>query len=170
MTLSLVIGAAAAVLRGLDTLPGLLHADPPGITRLGSIEEAERRLQRRIVVPPYFPDTLHWPAALILVQDRPRSAVALTFVDRAREPRLLLFQSSDTDASPPRGLVPPVTVLQRTTVRVSGRETVLVRVLGKDGDIWHEVTWTSDGDRLLLRFRGPIDQLLKMAESVRSVR
>jgi hypothetical protein len=170
MTLSLVIGAAAALLRGLDALPGYLHADPPGIRRLSSIEEAERRLQGRIVVPPYFPDTLRWPPAVILVHDGPPSAVALTFVDRAGEPRLLVFQSSDTDGSPPRELVWPVVVLQRTTVRLSGQETALLRVLGKDGDIWHEVTWAADHHRILLRFRGPIDQLLAMAESVRSLR
>jgi hypothetical protein len=169
MTLSLVIAAAAALLRGLDALPGYLVGEPPGITKLGSIEEAERVLRGRVIVPPYFPDTLRWPPATILVHGRPPAAVALSFVDRAGEPRLLVFQSSDPDAAPARELVPPTVVLQRTVVHLSGHETSLLRVLASDGEIWHEVTWTAPQRRVLLRFRGPIDQLLTIAESARGL-
>jgi hypothetical protein len=169
MTLSLVIGVTAALLRGLDALPGYLRGEPPGIKRLDSIEDAERRLRGRVVVPPYFPETLRWPPAAILVHDGPPGSVALTFVDRAGEPRLVVFQSFDPAASPPRELVWPAVVLQRTTVRLSGQETALLRILGRDGEIWHEITWVSDQRRVLLRFRGPIDQLLAIAQSLRAL-
>jgi hypothetical protein len=166
MTLSLVVGTAAGLLRGLDALPGYVTGEPPGIKRLRSVEDAETSIRDRVIVPPYFPDSLHWPPVMIVAHAGPPASVALTFADAAGEPALVVFQSRDPRVAP-RELVAPAVVLQRATVSMPDGDAELLRVLTRDGAIWHEIVRRSGERRVVLRFRGPVDQLVRMARSVR---
>ena len=59
--------------------------------------------------------------------------------------------------------------LGSSRVALGGREATLARVVGDDGEIWNELTWEQGGRSLLLRSRGSIDELLRMAHSAREV-
>lgn len=170
MTLGLVVVAAAGLLRGLDSLPGWLGAEPRGVKTFDSIEAAERHLKARLVVPAYFPDTLAWPPAAVRVDEGPPSAVGLTFLGRGSgEPRLILYQDLGGPGfgGDPRSLrlLPAWVVLQRTRTALHGRDVVLTRLLDEDGLVWHEVAWEVEGRRLALRSRGAVDELLTIAHS-----
>jgi len=168
MTLSLVLGATAAALRALDALPAYLGGAARGVERFHSVEEVERRLRERLLLPSYFPDTLRWPPAEIRVHAGPLPSVALTFAGSERDARLVVFQSFGALGIPPPQLLPAGRVLQTVTVPLHGTQAALSRVLDGDGRLWHELGWSTGERRIVLRSRGPVDELLRMAESVRS--
>ena len=170
MTLSLVMGATAAVLRAVDALPAYLGGAARGVERFHSVEEVERRLRERLLLPSYFPDTLRWPPARIRLHTGPPPSVVLTFADRGGEPWLVVFQSFGALGTPPPQLLPAGRVLQTVTVPLHGTQAALSRVLDGDGRLWHELGWSTGERRIVLRSRGPVDELLRMGESVRSPR
>lgn len=166
-TLGLVTGAAGGALRGLDALAGYLQGEPRGVKRYGSIEEVEGKLGARLSLPSYFPDTLQWPPAAVRIAGGARPAVALTFHGREGSgQRLILYQTLGSPAPIPRRLHPPGELLHARGVRLDGLEGRLSRILGEDGEIWHEVTWESRGRGMALRFKGPVDELLRIARSM----
>lgn len=165
-TLALVVGAAAGLLRALDALPAYLQGTPRGVRSFGSVEEIERRLRERLLLPAYFPDTLRWPPAAIRLESGPPPAVALTFVGREDgEERLVILQSFGPSAVASPRLLAPGLALQTTSVPVLGAEGRVVRILGRDGRIWHDVTWHAGDRQLTLRSRGSLEELLMMARS-----
>lgn len=167
-TLGLVMGATAGILRGLDSLPGYLLGEPRGVKRYRTLEEVERKLGERLLLPSYFPDTLRWPPAAIRLVSGPPPSVTLAFVGReGDEERLILSQAFGRAGPLSPQLLPPGLVLQTTTVSVGGTEGELTRIRGEDGVIWHEVGWQREGRQVALRFRGPVEELLKMARSMR---
>lgn len=167
MALSMVLGVTAGLLRVADSVPGLIRGEPKGATRLLSIDAAERRLGERLWLPAYFPDTLSWPPAAIVVRRGPPPSVAVTFVDRGGEPALVLGQSLGTTAPVPEELQARDPVLHRVTVPLHDGRATLLRLAGRDGRIWHDLAWEMEGRRIVLRSRGSVDELLRMARSVR---
>ncbi len=167
MTLALVIGATAAVLRAVDGLPAYLGGARRGEERFDSVEAVERRLGERLWLPSYFPDSLRWPPAGIRVHAGPPPSVVLTFTDRGGEPLLLLVQSLRGFGTPPPELFPGGGVLQTVTVPLHGAPAALSRVVDGDGRVWHELGWSTGDRRVVLRFRGPVAELLRIGESVR---
>lgn len=166
VTLALVVGATAGLLRALDTLPGYLQGEPRGVRSFGSIEEIERRLRERVRLPAYFPDTLRWPPAAIRLDSGPPPAVALTFVGREDgEERLVIVQSFGPTALASPRLLAPGRPLQTTSVPVGEAEARVVRILGPDGLVWHDVSWRARDRQLTLRSRGSLEELLRMARS-----
>ena len=170
MTLSLVMGATAAVLRAVDALPAYLGVAGRGVEGFDSVEAVERRLRERLWLPSYFPDSLRWPPAEIRVHAGPLPSVALTFAGSERDARLVVFQSFGAFGTPPPQLLPAGRVLQTVTVPLHGAPAALSRVLDRDGRVWHELGWSTGDRRVVLRSRGPVDELLRMGESVRSPR
>ncbi|MBI4011441.1 MAG: hypothetical protein HY359_03960 [Candidatus Rokubacteria bacterium] len=170
MTLALVMGATAAVLRAVDTLPAYLGGAGRGVERFDSVEAVERRLRERLWLPSYFPDTLRWPPAGIRLHTGPPPSVVLTFGDRGGEPRLVVFQSLGGLGAPPPEPLPGGRVLQTVTVPLHDAPAALSRVLDRDGRVWHELGWSTGDRRVVLRSRGPVAELLRMGESVRGPR
>jgi hypothetical protein len=170
VTLALVIGTAAGLLRALDSVPDFVRGEPRGAKRLRSVEEVEQRLSQRLLLPAYFPDTLRWPPATIRIHDGPPPSVALTFLDQSGETVFVVYQSFGTPAAPPRELLPPMQALQSSRVALHDKDAELVRLLGADGRIWHDVAWRDEGRAVTLRFRGAVGELLTMARSTRERR
>lgn len=167
-TLGLVLGAMVGLLRGLDSLPGYLLGEPRGGKTYRNVEEVERKLGERLLLPSYFPDTLRWPPAAIRLVSGPPLSVTLTFMGReGDEERFIVYQAFGGAGPVPPQLLPPGLVLHTTTVSVGGTAGELSRIRAEDGAIWHEIGWWREGRRMTLRFRGPVEELLKMARSMR---
>jgi hypothetical protein len=165
LTLLLVVGATAAGLTALDAVPGCIQGVPRGIRRVRSIEEAERRLRTRLALPAYFPDTLRWPPSAVRVVQEATPAAAVAFEGRGGGVELWLAQTADGDGPISPLLLPEVTVLSKGTLAIGEAEGTLSRIVGEDGAIWHEIAWRQFGRRLVLRGKGSLDQLIKMARS-----
>lgn len=167
-TLGVVMGMTAGVLRGLDLLARSLQGEPAGVKRYRSIEEAEKKLAARLLLPAYFPETLQWPTFAIRFSGRPSPAVALSFRgSEGSSQRLFVFQTLKDAGSFPQALLPPGPLLHSTAVPLDATEGRLSRIMGEDGEIWHEVAWEREGRRMALRFKGPVEELLRMARSMR---
>jgi hypothetical protein len=167
LVLLLVMGTTAAALSGLDAVPGWIHGQPRGLRRVASVEEAERRLKARLFLPAYFPDTLRWPpAAVRLFADSPAS-VGLAFEGRNGGVLLQFAQTVGGEGPISPLVLPPVTVLQSSVLAMPEGEGTLARIVGEDGAIWHEVSWTRGGHRLALRGKRSVEELVRMARSVR---
>jgi hypothetical protein len=165
LTLVLVVGGTAGLLAALDSAPGCIQGVPRGVRNLKSIDEAERRLRGTLALPAFFPDTLQWPPSAIRAVQDTSPAVALAFQGRAGGVELWLAQTMAGDGPIPPSLLPPATVLGKGSVAVGGEEATLSRIVGEDGTIWHEIAWRQFGRRLVLRGKGPLDQLVRMARS-----
>ncbi len=168
MTLGVVIGATVALLRGLDSFPGSLLGESRGVKRYGSIEEVERKLKQRVLLPAYFPDTLQWPPSSVRLASRPPVSVLLAFTGReGGKEQLFLAQVVGEAGSIAPQLLPPGLVLHTAAVSLGGIPGALSRIKGEDGAIWHEIIWFRDGRQVSLRFDGPVEELLRIARSVR---
>jgi hypothetical protein len=162
-----VVGAFILALEALDRLPTLLSGTPHGVRVYASVEEAQRAVGARIWLPAYYPDTLAWPPARIDAWPGPPAMVALHVAARAGgQEWLVLVQSFTAPANPPPVLLPPVQVLTTSDVTVGGRAAILTRVVAPGGEVMHDVTWDHGRRRMTLRFRGPVEQLLLIAESL----
>lgn len=167
MTLGLVMGATVGLLRGLDSLAGYLLGEPRGVKRYGSIEEVEWKLGERLLLPAYFPDTLQWPPSAVRLASGPAASVALTFMGReGNEERLFIYQALGGGGSISPQLLPRRLVLHTTVVSLGGTVGELSRIRGADGAIWHEISWFRDGRQMGLRFRGAVEELLRIARSM----
>ena len=167
VTLGLVLGATVVTLSGLDHLPAWMQGQPRGVRRLASIEEAERRLKARLFLPAYFPDTLRWPPSAVRYVGGDPSSVALLFDGSSGGLELVFAQTAGGSGPISPRVFPEASVLQRFPLAVGEGEGWLERVVGDDGAVWNEVTWLQRGERLALRGKGSVEQLIRMARSTR---
>jgi hypothetical protein len=163
-----VLAATVAALLFADAIPAWLAGEARGVRRARTVDEAERRLRVRLVLPSYFPDTLAWPPRQVRFTLAPPGAAALHVDGRDGRPRAFLAETVAPGALPER-LVPPAAPLSEARVALGAREATLARVVGEDGEVWNELAWEQGGRSLLLRSRGPIEELLRMARSAREV-
>lgn len=165
-TLVLVVGTAAVLLRALDAVPRYLLGEPRGIRAYASVEEAERRVRARLYLPAYFPDTIRWPPTAVRVESGPPPAVALTFVGREEGAEvLLILQRLDRAPRRPSRLLPAAATLQTATVVLREARGEVARVATADGRVWHDITWPVGDRTMTLRFRGDLEDGLRMARS-----
>lgn len=164
-TLLWVVAVSAVTVAGLGALPGWIAGEERGVHRVASIQDAERRLGARIILPAVYPERLAWPPAEIRVAGGRHGSVALTFVDRAGAPALQLIQSTEEGAPIAPALLRDRTVhgLRRTSV--DARPATLSRV-HVAGEGWDELAWDLRGRSIVLRGRGDLGELYRMAASV----
>ena len=168
-TLALVLGGVAFALVGLDAMPTWLHGQPRGVRRAASVEDAERRLQARVLLPSYFPDTLRWPPSLVRFTREDGGSVALDFQGADGAPALLLAQTLAAAEAIPDGIKGRLAVIQRQSAPL-GDDAVLARVVAEDGTLWSQLEWSRGGRRFLLRGRGSLEDLIRMARSIHGER
>lgn len=162
-----VMGATALLLNAADGIPRWLIGDGPGVRRYASLEEVERKIGRRVLLPAYFPETLGWPPAVVRLHEGTAPAVALTFLSRDQpHERLFIYEAFGSNGLIPVELMPPAGVLWATDVSLSTQSGVLARVTGDDGQVWHDLTWQQGPTRIALRFKGPVQELLLIARSM----
>ena len=63
-------------------------------------------------------------------------------------------------------VLPASVDLQREQGTLGGRPAVVSRVRDADGALWQQVQWQTPGQIILVRYRGTLDELLKIAGSV----
>ena len=51
-----------------------------------------------------------------------------------------------------------------------GEDAVLARVVAEDGTLWNQLEWSRSGRRFLLRGRGSLEDLIRMARSIHGER
>lgn len=164
--LVVVLGMAALWLSLLDAVPSWVAGEPRDVRRVVSVEEAERRLRVRLFLPGYFPETIEWPPSTVRVAAGRAGGAALYFDGRRGGHYMLLAQSARTPEVPPR-LLPPATVLDESPVWLLGERVKLRRIVGPDGTVWRELAWQAKGRGLVLRSRGSVEEMLRMARSAR---
>ena len=163
-----VVGAVMlGVLAALDAVPAWINGESRDVRLASSLEDAERRVRARLVLPAYFPDTLGWPPERIRVLDGQPPAVALQVTARGGgETRLVLAQTIGVGEIPER-LLPPAGALDEASVAIAGGQGRLRRIVGPDGQIWREVAWTQGDRTLVARSKGSLEELLRMVRSAR---
>lgn len=167
-SLVVVVALAGGALRALDAVPHLLTGERKGVTRVQSIDGAERVLGVRLFLPAFFPDTLQWPPASIRVYAGPPASSALAFAGRDGTPdRLMIFQAPGPLASVAMTLMPAVHTLHQTDVEMPEGSAVLLRVEFPDGRIGNDLVWYRPNETLALRYMGRADELVTIARSLR---
>lgn len=166
-TLVMVVAGAALALRGVELI-GRAASSSLGGRAWPSVGELERTTGHRLAMPAYFPRTLRWPPAqLRTAGHRPTAAVVgLTGADGGAV-QLWVVQTLDGRGELPDDLLPPATALESGPLEVSGAPARLRRLIGDDGHLWQELAWDHGDQSLLLRARTGLEQLQKMADSVR---
>lgn len=165
LSLAAVVLCAAALLSALDAVPAWIAGEPRDLRHARTIEEAERRLRARLLLPAFFPSALAWPPREVRWVAGPPGAAALAVSGQDGAPHLVLAQTVGPGELP-RVLLPEAAVLDRAPVAVGAAEGTLSRVV-EDGAVAWQLSWTQGGRSLLLRSRGTLDELLRMARSVR---
>jgi hypothetical protein len=160
----IVFAVAALLLDAVDAVPGFVTGEPRHVRRARTIEEVERRLRTRLLLPYYFPSTLTWPPQRIRFTIDP-PGVSLGVDAREGAPQIFVAQAIGGGPIPDR-LIPDAQTLQSSPVWINAERGVLSRVV-MDGAIGWEVRWQQGGRRLLVRSRGTVEELLRMARSVR---
>lgn len=166
--LLLVTAVAMAGLRVLDSVPRVLTGLPRGVVLVRSLEELRNRVGFDMPMPAYFPATLEWPPRDIWVyrgQD-----VAVFVRQRATNAPWLIVASAAPGARDVSGpALPDATVLQTTDVPAgSGTPFRVRRVEDAARAVWHEATWRQADRITVVRYRGPLDELMRIAESLRA--
>ncbi len=165
-TLVIVMVTLAAMLALANAVPRWLGGVPAGVVRVASIDDAQRRLATRLLLPAYFPDTLAWPPARVEVVHGPPAAVALGFTGRQGDGERLVLVETLASASPPAELWPEMRRLSSSHVTLEAGDVELWRVLGPDGGFWQELVFDVGERRVGLRSRGSIEDLVRMARSL----
>jgi hypothetical protein len=162
-----VTGATGVSLAGLGALPGWLGGEPRAVRTVPTVDEAERRLGARLALPAYFPSSLAWPPAEIRVAGGRGGGAELVVRPRGGgEPEVTLLQSVTPGAPIPGPLAAGVTVLAESRTVIGTRPAIRARVVAQ-GLTWEELRWQEGGRALVLRSRGSVDELFRMAHSVR---
>jgi hypothetical protein len=166
--LVIVTTVAMAGLRVLDSVPRVLTGLPRGVVLVGSLEELRNHVGFDMPMPAYFPATLEWPPRDIRVYRG--HDVAVIVRQRATNAPWLILASAPAGARDVSGpVLPDATVLQATDVPADTGTTIRVqRVEDAARAVWHQATWRQANRPTVVRYRGPVDELMRIAESLRA--
>lgn len=161
-----VVVATAGTLAGIGALPGWIAGESREVRTVASIDEAERSLGAGLALPSYFPAHLGWPPGRIRISGGKGGAVELTFRDPKQGPgdQLQLLHATTPGAPLPPDFEPPGNELTSSPTTVASRPARLSRrTIG--GEVWQQLSWERDGCRMVLRTRGDVDELFRIARS-----
>jgi hypothetical protein len=159
-----VSGATVVTVAALGALPGLITGDRGTVRRAETVEDAERRLGARILVPGYFPARLVWPPTTILVAGGRRGSVRLDLDARDGGPDLHILQATREGEPIAEELLQHRTVLRTSRARVGTHPATLSDVL-VDGIPQRELAWENQGRAMILRSAGDVEDLFRMART-----
>jgi hypothetical protein len=163
-TLAWVVGATAAAVGALGAVPGWITGESGAVRSAPSIQDAERRLGARILVPGYFPERLEWPPQRILVSGGRRGSVRLLIGARRGFGVELLEATREGEAIAPP-LLEDRTILRTARTKVGAHPATISDVL-VDGRSFRELAWEVQGRAMILRSAGnDIEELFRMAKS-----
>jgi hypothetical protein len=163
VTLAWVVGGAAGLLGFLGAVPGWLTGGAASRTA-GSIQEAEARLGQRILLPAFQPARLGWPPAEIRTAGGRHGSVRLRLSPREGAP-VELVQATEAGRPIDPALLADRHVLAERRTRIGALPASLATVT-LDGTVWQELAFDVDGRAVLLRTRGDLDELYRIAHSL----
>ena len=159
-----IVTATVILVAGLGAVPGWVAGESRALRRAGTIQEAERRLGARVLVPGYFPDRLGWPPSEIHVAGGRRGSVRLVFGARDGGADVEFLQAT-RDGEPIRPeLLEGRTVLRSGRAFVESDPATLSDVL-VGGHPAKELAWQLHGRAVVLRSAGDVEELFRMARS-----
>jgi hypothetical protein len=158
-----VLAATAGSLAVLGALPVWITGDQ-GPGRAATIQEAERRLGARVLVPGYFPARLAWPPAEIRVAGGRHGSVHLTFACKDGGSPVELLQAIDPGVPISADLLEARTVLKTDRTSIAGEPASLSEVL-VHGVRTRELAWDLQGRSMILRSAGDLEELFRMART-----
>ena len=164
-SVAVVFTGAAVILYAVDSVPALVTGEPRHVRRAATVAEAERRLRARLILPYYFPDAYVWPPKRVRYTVGPPGAAAVTAEGRDGVQELVVAESLGPLPIPAQ-LVPDAQVLQSSPIAVGPYAGTLSRVV-QDGVVGWQIAWQQQGRNLLVRSRGTIEELLRIARSAR---
>jgi len=164
VSLAALLAVVALGLRVLDELPGMAAGVARGVRRVDSIAALERQASHRMPIPAYFPDTLVWPPNDLLVFGG--TSASMSFRHRqAADTWLIVAIGVGTTAVAPQ-VLPPATPLQTEATTVRRLPATVGRLRDLDGVIWYQLTWRTSGVTRLVRYRGTLDEVMLIANSM----
>ncbi|MCX6544804.1 MAG: hypothetical protein NTV05_10380 [Acidobacteria bacterium] len=164
LELAALLAAAAFGLRVLDQLPGMAAGVDRGVRRVDSVVALERQLSHKLPIPAYFPDTLMWPPHDLLIFEG--TSASMSFRHRQRgDTWLIVGLAVDARGIAPE-ILPPASSLQTENTVVRGVPARVDRLRDRDGVMWYQLTWQASGVALLARYRGTLDEIMLIANSM----
>ena len=161
-----VLAATSAILRVADAVPGVLQDTPRGVVRYRAASEAEHAIGRRLPVLAYFPEALEWPPADLRVY----LGRAAAYSCRSRADgsvALVVAVAPPGDGLLADDVLPPSAVLQEADGSVGGHAARITRLRDTGGALWQQIAWTGDRGVIVARYRGTLDELMRLASSLR---
>ncbi len=163
-TLAWILAATALSVTALGAVPGWVAGESARVRHVDTIEEAERRLGARVLVPGYFPDRLDWPPAEIRVAGGRRGSALLVIAPREGGEAVEILQATRDGAPIAAELLEGRTVLRTSPARVGDAAGTLSDVL-VHGRPARELAWVLHGRAVILRSAGDLEELFRMARS-----
>ena len=159
-----VTGATVVTVAVLGAMPGWITGDKGIVREASSIQDAERRLGARILVPGYFPERLVWPPRAIHVAGGRRGSVRLDFAARSGPDLHLLEATREGEPIAPE-LLGDRTVLRTSRTQVGKLPATLSDVL-VDGTLHRELAFELQGWAVVIRSSGDdVEELFRMART-----
>jgi hypothetical protein len=161
----LVVAGAVTMLRVADVLPGVALGAPRGVRRFDTVVDLERASGRRMPVPTYYPSTVQWPPSEQRIY--PDGSAAIWCRARSEGAPWLIIATAPARASVVAPQVLPRSAeLQRGEGALGSQPVVLTRVRDADGAVWQQVQWRGPEEIVLVRYRGTLEELMKIAGSM----
>jgi len=161
----LVMAGAVAALRVADALPAAALGMPRGVRRFATLGDLQRTAGRRMPIPAYYPQTIEWPPS----EQRffPGGSAAIWCRQRSDGVPWLVIATAPTRPGVVAPQVLPASAdLQRSDGALRGRPAVLSRIRSSDGALWQQIEWQGPHGIVLVRYRGTLDELMKIAGSM----
>ena len=158
-----VAGATLVAVAVLGAMPGWITGDKGIVREASSIQDAERRLGARVLVPGYFPERLIWPPKKIRVAGGRRGSVRLDF-DARTGPDLHILEATREGEPIAPELMGERTVLRTSPTAVGKLPAKLSDVL-VDGTLHRELAFDLNGWAVVLRSSGDVEELFRMART-----
>ncbi|MBI4285717.1 MAG: hypothetical protein HY670_07440 [Chloroflexi bacterium] len=163
-----VTGIVALVLFLLGLVPAHLEK-PVGLREYDSVEEAQAAVGFKVAVPAYFPSYLAWPPARIEAQLEPVPLVKMLFLSAVDREAILLIHQIQADSPDLPIPIPWIeTVRQRMIVAVNTVSGELVIGKRANGEIVNALHWRAGGQHFIVVTIKPVNELLRLAQSMHS--
>jgi hypothetical protein len=159
-----VAGATVATVAALGALPGWISGERGTLRHAATVQDAERRLGARVLIPGYFPARLEWPPRAILVAGGRRGSVRLELGARDGGPGLHVLQATREGEPIAAELLQGRTVLRTSRTTVGAHPATLSDVL-VEGIPHRELAWENQGRAMILRSAGDVEELFRMART-----
>ena len=161
ITLAVVVG----VLKFMNWAPGAL--EPGLMSRYQRIDDVQSTLGiTKIYVPAYFPETIGWPPAAILAQNKPFPAVIMEFLRASDGETMLVITQAASRRFQPDVAIRFHAVSETVPLDLRGRSARLEAGLCEDGTACSRLEWDEGDVHLMLTMRAPSIELIRIAESM----